>query len=47
MGQHNEPSLDEIRKFIHRVAPGDDLEQDVIFMPQLDKWCREIVLENT
>lgn len=37
IGRHNEPSLADIRKFIHRVALEDGLAQDVILMPQHDK----------
>lgn len=37
IGQHNEPSLVDIRKFIHRVPLEDGLVQDVILMPQHDK----------
>lgn len=37
ISQHNEPSLTDIRKFIHRIALEDDLVQDVILMPQHDK----------
>lgn len=37
IGQHNEPSLADIRKFIHRLALEDGFVQDAIFMPQYDK----------
>lgn len=46
ISQHNEPSLTDIRKFIHRIALEDELVQDVILMPQHDKWFREDMLEN-
>lgn len=35
--RHNEPSLADIREFIHRVALEDGLVQDLILMPQHDK----------
>lgn len=35
--QHNEPSLADIREFIHKVAQDVDLVQGVILMPQHDK----------
>lgn len=41
IGQYNEPSLADIRKFIHRAALEDGLVQDVILMPLHDKRCRE------
>lgn len=39
MGRHNEPSPPDIRKFIHRIAPGDGLVQDVFLIPEHEKWC--------
>lgn len=35
--QHNEPSLADIREFIHKVAQDVVSVQDVILMPQHDK----------
>lgn len=37
IGRHNEPSLADMRKFIHGVARGDGSVQDVILMLQHDK----------